>query len=122
MTRTTSDDQDKAWSLLPSPQPSNRQFASSPERVCVMSSDTRALTPVTDDIKPSELDFRTFSVYHNLWWSLRHGYTYRMVHTERQKGYDPVWTKTRAIRDMVANPECELVVFFDSDACASSCY
>jgi hypothetical protein len=39
-----------------------------------------------------------------------------MVHTERQKGYDPIWTKPRAIRDMVANPECELVVFFDSDA------
>lgn len=40
-----------------------------------------------------------------------------MVHTERIAGYSPIWSKTHAIRKLVSDPTCELVVFFDSDAC-----
>ncbi|EJD54556.1 hypothetical protein AURDEDRAFT_179686 [Auricularia subglabra TFB-10046 SS5] len=106
-----------AWSLVRPPVPAPRPYASDPKRVCVMAADTRPLkefSPATVD--PAKLDFRTFATYYTLWWSLRHGYTYRMVRTQQPKGYDPIWSKTRAIRDMVANPDCELVVFFDSDA------
>ncbi|KAH7104931.1 hypothetical protein BKA62DRAFT_691143 [Auriculariales sp. MPI-PUGE-AT-0066] len=106
----------EAWTLLGSPEPSTKRFASSPSRVCIMAADTRPITPVNSSTIPSELDFRTFAVYHNLWWALRHGYNYRMVHTERIAGYSPIWSKTHAIRKLVSDPTCELVVFFDSDA------
>jgi hypothetical protein len=82
-----------------------------------MSVDTRPLEPVARNSTPSELKFWTFAAYYNLWWTLRHGYSYSMVQTGKLSGYHPAWTKTRAIRDMVASPDCELVVFLDSDAC-----
>ncbi|KZV80681.1 hypothetical protein EXIGLDRAFT_845342 [Exidia glandulosa HHB12029] len=112
-----------AWSFVPSPAPATqrkRTYVDDPRQICVMAADTRPLAAVAPSSVPDDvmhaLDFRTFSTYYALWWSLRHGYTYRMVRTTRQAGYSPIWSKTRAIRDMVANPDCKIVVFFDSDA------
>jgi len=53
-----------------------------PEKVCVMSSDTRKMNPL--GARPPNFDLfalepYVYSVYYNLWWALRHGYKYQMV-------------------------------------------
>ncbi|KZV97206.1 hypothetical protein EXIGLDRAFT_833056 [Exidia glandulosa HHB12029] len=86
-------------------------------RVCVMSSDTRAMTPVSarPDIDLFDVEPYVFSTYFNLWWALRHGYKYKMVRIEKIPGYDAMWTKQHAILSMLRDETCELVVYFDGD-------
>jgi hypothetical protein len=89
-----------------------------PERVCVMSSDTRKMNPL--GARPANFDVFSlepyvYSVYYNLWWALRHGYKYQMVRIQATPGYDPMWTKQHAILRVLKDPACELVVYFDGD-------
>lgn len=94
-----------------------------PDQVCIMSSDTRAMTPFPYSLEQqnhrepptaTEIEYYDAAVYHNMFWALRHGYRFQRWTWESMTDRWSTWQKFPAIGKSLET--CEYVVFLDGDA------
>lgn len=96
-----------------------------PSDVCVISADSRPLTPY---LRPSryslgsewpaqDLDMPSATALYNYYWSIRHGYRYIRLNATAPDGWSPMWSKMPAVIETVR--QCKWTMFLDGDACTS---
>ena len=97
-------------SLLP------HQSKTKNEKICVVTSDDRDMTELTQGRKILDIPYHQMSVYHHLLYAIRHGYDYRHIRTLAPEGYHATWPKISVLLQLLAEDKYDLLVYMDADA------